>query len=120
MAATLITTTDGADLIFGTTGVNGDVILTDVEGRRDAKTAIATGEQGDEIAVSVYGGKVGEASGTFWNEGIDIGAIGAAITLTGVDSEITSFTVYGSTTKFTHEGFSTGEFKAIGLVGAAA
>lgn len=116
MAATLTTHTDGADLEFGAAGVITALILQNVECKRTGKTAEATDEDGDEIAVAIHGGRVARLTGDFLYEGANAGDIGTTLSVTDMDPDISTFYIFEFGLKRNHEGFATGDFQAIGLV----
>src|SRR5579862_4895498 len=118
MSATLLLVE--ADLVFGVPTID-DIVLQNLDMTRDAKTAIATGEEGDEIGVSIYGGKVAEVKGDYLFIGSDINAIGDTMsadigTALGIDDDIVC---YGFGRKLAHEGFQTGDFRGISLTGGS-
>jgi hypothetical protein len=119
MSATLLRVE--TDLEFGVPVIS-DIILQDCDATQDGKTAIATGEEGDEIGVSVYGGKVVEFKGSYLYKGKDIAGIGVDVPsgiVTALSDETMKAVIYGFGRKKTHEGWTTGDYKGIGLLGAS-
>lgn len=119
MAATLMLVE--SDLIFGVPVLTG-VVLQEIEANRDAKEAVATGEEGDEIGVAVYGGQMANCRGTYLFLGTDFGGgigqniaseVGTGLGLTG------PILVSGFSRKRNHEAFADGSFKAVSLDGAS-
>ena len=141
--ATLIRNTNGDGVTFanGQYGVrqnstnaapsitDAKCVLQDLDFKRDGKNVIATNEQGFEIGVAIHGGNVIEASGNFLVADVsaDIAdmtaatAIGATLSglkaCTVVESTTSEFVLYGAGRKQNHEAWSTGDFKAVALIG---
>ena len=118
MAATLLLV--NADLEFGVPVLSG-CVLQNINRDRNANTAKATGEQGDVIGIAVYGGQDAEISFDFLWLGSDFASIGTNIvssvgTALGVTGPVV---VTGNGVKRTHEGFATGDGKAVTLDGAS-
>jgi len=107
---------------FGLDGASGSVILTSFESTISNQIAEALDEDGDVVAIAIYGGERAAISGEFLWEGAAIGALGSALTLT-----ITGFTppagssifVTENGIKYTNTAFATGSFKAIAISGIA-
>ncbi len=118
MAATLLLV--NADLEFGVPVLSG-CVLQNIGRTRTANTAKATGEQGDVIGISVYGGQDAEVDGDYLWLGSDFADVGDNIasdvgTALGVTGPVV---VTGNGCKRAHEGFATGDLKAVTLDGAS-
>lgn len=118
MAANLLLVEE--DLEFGVPVV-ADCVLQEIEARRDADRALARGEQGAKIGVSIYGGELSELTGRYLYLGTAFGGgigediasdVGTSMNLTG------PVVVEGYGLKRTNEGFAEGDFKAVNLDGA--
>ena len=119
MAATLLLVEP--NLEFGVPTL-ANVVLQDIKANRNANTAKATDEDGDVIGIAIYGGQDAECDGTYLYLGTAFGggigeniasSVGTSLNLTGP----VCVTGYGISR--THEGFVTGDFKAISLDGAS-
>jgi hypothetical protein len=93
-------------------------VLQDIKADRNANTAKATGEQGAVIGIAIFGGQDAECSGSYLYCGTQFGGgiganiatqVGTAVGLTG------PVAVSGFGIARTHEGFVTGDFKAVSL-----
>lgn len=118
MAATLLLVNE--NLQFGVPSI-GNAVIQDIKADRNAGTAKATGEDGDVIGIAIHGGQDAEVSGSYLYTGSIFGDgigedivtdVGESLLLTGP----TCVTGYGIAR--THEGFATGDFKAVSLDGA--
>lgn len=120
MAATLSLVV--ADLNFGVpVYTDSTLILQNLDFNRDGKTAVVSGEDGSEIGLSVYGGQISEVTADYLFLTDDPGDIGDDVAdSVGAALDITeAIILYGFGRKYTHEGFATGSFKAISLLGSS-
>ena len=120
MAAKLLLATDGANLTFGVVVVS-SVVMQDAKCDTDADKAVARGEEGDKIGISIYGGQESEITGKYLRkESNDIGAIGDTLadiaTTFGLTGDVV---VTGIGQESGHDTFESGSFKAVNLEGAS-
>lgn len=115
MAATLMLVEP--NLEFGVP-VLANVVLQEIKANRNANTAKATGEQGAVIGIAIYGGQDAECDGSYLYLGTQFGggigqdisaSVGTSLNLTG------PVCVTGFGINRTHEGFVSGDFKAVSL-----
>lgn len=119
MAATLLLVEP--DLEFGVP-VLADVVLQELDGNRDAKRAVASGEQGAVIGVSIYGGELTDVTGNYLYLGTQFGGgIGNDISASvGTSLDLADpVIVEGFGLKRSNEAFVSGSFKAVHLDGAS-
>ncbi len=105
-----------------------NVILQDIAIERSGKEIPpATNEVGAEIGTGVMGGNIATMTGTYLFNGKTIGGTAGDTAVTDIGAVLTFVSVFGLTgdilcvtfgVKLNHEGWETGDFKAINLDGA--
>lgn len=115
MAASVKST---ASLVFGTP-TESSVVMQSLEETRNTETAEASDEDGDVIGLAIYGGQRQEITGEYLFKGSDIGTIGSAIVLSGLQAISPTGSVYVVElgTKTSNTAFKTGSFRAISISG---